>query len=828
MHVSGTQGQAFVRGLDGETGEAFDTDYRKEKVLAAFHPVKNASWAVIAKMDTSEIYGESGNLLFMYLSAGALLLISSLFLSFIVSRQLTDPLNSLKGNLDLLRKGILPDSIPRTTGDEIGDMADNLDQLNSSLKNTAQFAQEIGQGNFAADYEPVSDSDALGNALIDMRDNLIVAEKKDKERNWIVTGVAEIGEILRASDNIQELGDEVIKYILDKIDAVQGAMYVVNEENGEQVLEMTSSYAYSRKKYLEAKFKFAEGLVGQAAAEMDTVLRTEVPETYVSMTSGILGETKPSCILIVPLVAEEQVYGALEFAGYRKFNESEVRFVEELSVITARTVFNIKVNERTRRLLAESQAMSGELQEKQEILRQNAEEMQATQEELQRSNHRLEEQVEEVNRTQHRMQLLLENASEVITIYDEEGTVTYVSPSVEPILGYSQSEIQGEADVEKVHPDGQKAFKKMFKILLEKPDEQVSIQYQYRTKEGEYIWLEATGSNFLSNPAINGLVVNSQNITERRRAEQEQRMRSKMQALSENSPDLITRLEQGEISYINPIIEEYTGKTPTNYLNKPIEETELNPAVLDRWLAIVEEVREKDEMLKTEMDFISELGDRIMQVNAIPEYDENESLESVLVVSHDITQRKRIELEIQNKNKKIADSINYSKRIQNAILPNNAVINRYLPDSFILYKPKDVVSGDFPWFVEMKDAIYIAAVDCTGHGVPGALLSLIGYFLLNDIVKSRKISDPGEILDILDEGVTTTLRQDQDDSRTKDGMDIALCRIDKKTNEVQFAGAHRSLYAVQNGELQEIKGNKFAIGGGIYKNQTKFTNHTVE
>jgi serine phosphatase RsbU (regulator of sigma subunit) len=138
------------------------------------------------------------------------------------------------------------------------------------------------------------------------------------------------------------------------------------------------------------------------------------------------------------------------------------------------------------------------------------------------------------------------------------------------------------------------------------------------------------------------------------------------------------------------------------------------------------------------------------------------------------------------------------------------------------------VSGDFPWFVEMNDAIYIAAVDCTGHGVPGALLSLIGYFLLNDIVRSQKISDPGVILDILDEGVTTTLRQDEDDSRTKDGMDIALCRIDKKTNEVQFAGAHRPLYIVKNGEMEEIKGNKFAIGGGIYKNQTNFTNHKIE
>ncbi|MDQ3393075.1 MAG: serine/threonine-protein phosphatase, partial [Bacteroidota bacterium] len=156
------------------------------------------------------------------------------------------------------------------------------------------------------------------------------------------------------------------------------------------------------------------------------------------------------------------------------------------------------------------------------------------------------------------------------------------------------------------------------------------------------------------------------------------------------------------------------------------------------------------------------------------------------------------------------------------------LINKVLPDSFILYKAKDVVSGDFPWFMQIGDDIYLAAVDCTGHGVPGALISLIGYFLLNDIVRSRKISDPGLILDQLDEGVTQTLKQDMDDSKTKDGMDIALCKINLKKGEVEYAGAHRSLYYVHDGELTEFKGNKFPIGGGIYKNQTNFTNNKIK
>jgi len=495
-------------------------------------------------------------------------------------------------------------------------------------------------------------------------------------------------------------------------------------------------------------------------------------------------------------------------------------------LILARTIFNIKVNERTRKLLAESQEMSNELKEKQEVLRQNAEEMQATQEELTRSNQRLEEQIEEVNRTQKRMQLLLENASEVITIYEEDESIRYISPSVETILGYGQKEMIGKSDIDKVHPDYRDSFRDLFKRMLAKPDERAMVQYEYKAKDGSYIWIESAGTNCMANPAIHGFILNSRDITERRRAEQEQRMRSKMQALSENSPDLITRLEYESISYINPVIETYTGRGPASFLNKKVKEADLDATVLEGWLRIVEQVNATNTTVATEMDFPSEMGKRVMQVNAIPEFDESQKLESVLVVSHDITERKLIELEIQNKNKKINDSINYAKRIQNAILPNDRVINKALPDSFILYKPRDVVSGDFPWFVQIKEDIFIAAVDCTGHGVPGALLSLIGYFLLNDIVRSRKITEPGKILDLLDEGVTTTLRQDED-AATKDGMDIALCKINTTERVVEYAGAHRPLYVMKGGAMEEVKGNKFPIGGGIFKNQTNFTNTKI-
>jgi PAS domain S-box-containing protein len=762
----------------------------------------------------------------VFVTTGFCISLFSVGMSVVFAKSIMTPIEDMHFILSRVSKGELPVKSGKSFRDEFGLMQERVEELVDRLKLNAEFAQKVGEGKFDTPFKPAGENDSLGVALMDMRDNLVENDRREKEHNWIVLGLAEAGEILRRHDSLDELGDSIIRFSIRKVNAIQGAFYTVDPN--ENTIRLQNAFAYNRKKYFKKSFCFAEGLVGQAVAEKDMILRTEIPDDYMSVSSGILGDKKPSCILIMPLIANEETYGVMELAGFEKFDSSQVKFVRELSVMLARTIFNINVNERTRQLLSESQELSRDLKEKQEVLSQNAEEMRATQEELTRSNFLLEEQVEEVNRTRNRMQLLLENASEVITIYEADGVIRYISPSVEMILGYSPQELQGKSDLHHVQPEGREVYHNLFRQLELAPDEKSTVQFEYKTKQGKTIWLEATGKNLMSNPAIHGYILNSRDITERRRAEQEQRMRSKMQALSENSTDLIARLENGTISYINPVIESYTGKQASSFINRKATESDLHTSVLENWLRIVENVNNTQEKISTEMDFPSELGKRVMQVNAMPEFDEHEKLESVLVVSHDITDRKQIEIDIQDKNKKINDSINYARRIQNAILPDTSLISKALPDSFILYKPRDVVSGDFPWFVKLNDDIFIAAVDCTGHGVPGALLSLIGYFLLNDIVKSRRITDPGKILDLLEEGMTQTLKQDQGDAATKDGMDIALCRINKKTNTIEYAGAHRPLYVNQEGNLLEIKGNKFPVGGGVFKNQTNFTTTTLK
>ncbi|MDH5598901.1 MAG: PAS domain S-box protein, partial [Cyclobacteriaceae bacterium] len=741
--------------LLGRSGSKVTRDYNGEDVLAVWRFIPNVEWGFVAKVNTSEIMSASNQLQDNFLISGLVIIFLSSVISIVYSKFLVAPLLSLKNKIELISKGILPNSIEKLSNDEIGKMAVTVNNLSKGLKRTADFAKEIGKGNLEAKYTSLGREDILGRNLLEMRESLVRRETDDKERTWIISGMAEISEILRNNDKINSLTSKVIEFIVRRIDVVQGAIYITADDDvKEKLVELVATYAYNRKKYLEGRFEFAQGLVGQVVAEKSPIYRIEIPEDYVTITSGILGDKKPSCLMLVPIITNEEIFGVIEVAGFGEISKEKQGFLVEVGEVLARTIYNIKVNGRTRVLLEESRTMARELKQNQEVLSQNAEEMRATQEELQLSNNKLEEQVEEVNKTQKRMQLLLENASEVITIYEEDLVVRYMSPSVESILGYSFKELVGSTDIDKVHPNHQEIYKEMFSDLLTKPKKSVTIQFRYKHKNGNYLWVEAKGTNFLSDKAINGIIINLRDITEKRRAEQEQRMRSKMQALSENSLDIITRLEDGKISYINPVIKGYTGKSPQNFINKKVDEIELNQQIVEQWLTIVEQVNKTNKIVNREMDFPSENNTHVMQVNAIPEFDENKIIESVLLVSHDITERKYIELEIQNKNKKIADSINYAKRIQNAILPDNNLINKKLPDSFILYKPKDVVSGDFPWFAVVDNYLFIAAVDCTGHGVPGALLSLIGYFLLNDIVRSRKIFEPGIILDKLDEGVT--------------------------------------------------------------------------
>ena len=700
------------------------------------------------------------------------------------------------------------------------------------INKNASFAKEIGEGNYNISIEPDGDQDILGKSLMVMRENLLANHKKETEQNWISEGKNMVSNILRIYNKLEELGDSVLEHLITYIEATQGAIYLFNED--EKKLVSLSTYAYSSKKNLNNEYKIGYGLIGQCAYEKDYIYRTEIPDDYFTITSGILGEKKPKSLLLVPLISDDQLQGVIEIASLReKIPELTIKLVKELADIIARTIYNLRINQKTERLLEESQKMTVELKENEEKLRENAQIMHSNQNELRQINEQLETKIIEVENARKLLYRLLENASEIISIYNKDIQMVYISPSVFNILGYTPEEMMGGKSFERLSLHGQSGLKSLMDQVIKNPEFSPTIRYTFARKDGQIIFIETTARNRLEDPAINGIILNSADITEKYRAEKEERMRTRMQSLSENSLDLIIRLNlEGRFYYVNPVAEDYTGIHAENMINQNLSEINLPESLRSYFRVTLLDNQKKphksNTLLTIPIKMGEKLSERIMSIDAIPEFSDHE-LETILFVGHDITEAKRIEQELQIKNKKIEDSINYAQRIQSSILPGIKQIQKYFPKSFIFYKPRDVISGDFPWFFPKSNAVYISAVDCTGHGVPGALLSFIGYFLLNNLTDRDKDYTAGEICELLHQGVRYTLKQNTEDADARDGMDIAFLKIMTGQGEIHFCGAHRPLYFVHDGQLIEYKGDRKAIGGipNRKRPEITFTNHVI-
>ena len=183
-----------------------------------------------------------------------------------------------------------------------------------------------------------------------------------------------------------------------------------------------------------------------------------------------------------------------------------------------------------------------------------------------------------------------------------------------------------------------------------------------------------------------------------------------------------------------------------------------------------------------------------------------------------VLSKKKIELllkKLEVAHKSIKDSIHYAKTIQNAMLPDTLLLSENFPESFIVFKPKDILSGDFYWFKNGKETFFMAVADCTGHGIAGALMSMIGIEKLNNIAFESK--DPSEILMLLNRNITAALSQSTQYEHSQNGMDIALCTIDKANNTMLFSGAKRPIWIIRKGqtEIEEISGSKGAVGGNV-------------
>lgn len=298
-------------------------------------------------------------------------------------------------------------------------MEERLFHMEANIK----FADDISQGDLKTQYQ-LDNTDELGNSLMNMRNSLLEASTREEKDRFTNIGLATIGEILRNNVNdLTLLCDQVISELVVYMQANQGGIFILTEESeNEPYLELMASRAYDRKKYQEKRISIGQGLIGQAYLEKESIILNDVPENYVSITSG-MGQSNPNSILIVPLKSNEDIVGVIELASFKKFSSTDIDFLEKVGESIASTVLSAKVNQKTIKLLEESEMMTEQMQAQEEEMRQNMEELQATQEEMDRTQSELK--VNESN-----MRSLIDNTKDTIFSIDTNYIISIVNATL--------------------------------------------------------------------------------------------------------------------------------------------------------------------------------------------------------------------------------------------------------------------------------------------------------------------------------------------------------------------------------------------------------------
>lgn len=369
------------------------------------------------------------------------LLVSFLFLVVVINsffKQLLQPINVLKA----MSEGIISKvvKLPKDAADPVNIMNESINKINFSLDKTADFIQEISKGNFDYQYTPLFKEDRIGNLLIDLKNSIEKTREEEKRRkaederlNWATGGSAMFAEIIREhSDNLEELAYAIISELVNYIDANQGGIFIINEdEQNEKFIELLSSFAYDRKKMLEKKIPFGAGLVGRCILEKETIYMTNVPKDYLNITSG-LGTETAGTLLLVPLIFHEDVFGVVELAAFKEIEEYKIKLVEQISEGIASAISMVKINVRTAELLKETKIKSEQAASQEEEIRQNIEEMQASTDELNKKLDHVTSSLNAIKSVAH------------IAEFDMQGRVTDISESFLNLLNMKKEDVIGK------------------------------------------------------------------------------------------------------------------------------------------------------------------------------------------------------------------------------------------------------------------------------------------------------------------------------------------------------------------------------------------------
>lgn len=378
-------------GFTGKTGKRFLLIKNSESILANCSDLEETVRENVESKKTVLYIG--------FTSLALIQVVVCVLFAFSLSSSLLRRLSAISANLKSLSSGVFPDRIDVKLKDELGGISSSINELTDRIEYAADYARHIGQGNLSEEYNDEYSQDAIAKAIMEMQHKLKENADKDYIRVWRTEGLAKFSNILQENkDDLNELCFEIISNLVKYLKGNQGAFYVVNKhEDDTEVLNVSGAYAYERDKFFELEVEKGEGLIGEVWKEGETVVLSEIPDDYFSITSG-LGEAMPTNIIILPLVYNEEIFGVIEIATFKEFTQDQIEFLEEVGGIIAGTISGTKVSMQTNLLLENSKVLQDEMKEQEEAMMQNLEEMKATQDTFELRESELMKEIEKLKK----------------------------------------------------------------------------------------------------------------------------------------------------------------------------------------------------------------------------------------------------------------------------------------------------------------------------------------------------------------------------------------------------------------------------------------------
>lgn len=537
-----------------------------------------------------------------------------------------------------------------------------------------QFTENLRSGKINIDVENVAKDDVLAKALRDLQNNLKDSKieeakrrKEDAQRNWASEGLAQFGEILRNdNDNIEVLSYNIISNLVKYLNANQGGVFIINDsENYSKHFDMTACYAYERKKFANKRLEWGEGLIGTCALEQETIFMTDVPDSYVDITSG-LGNANPRSILIVPLKVNDEIHGVMEIASFNVFEKFEIDFVEKISESIASTISTVKINIQTARLLKDSQEQAKILAEQEERMRQNMEELRATQEEATRQGIEFENFTNSVDYSLIRAE------------YTTSGLLSYANKQFLKNMGYASiEEVKNKHIHTFVDKKSHEWFDSILKELLEGKSHYEG-DMKYITKEGKELWTTSTYVCVKDhNEEIQKILYLGIDITAKKR--QNLDYQGQIEALHRSSIKAEYNAD-GEILFVNDLFVETLKYSTVDLMDKNVfdllPKKDIKP-FKEIWKNII-----NGKAFKNQIKFTSlEEEEKWLQASFSAVHDMYGDVAKVILIAHDITEQKYMELEAQKQAQILKEqeatllqNVEEMKSIHNEMEKKNALI----------------------------------------------------------------------------------------------------------------------------------------------------------